>query len=232
MAGAFDINSTRDSSARKKFHYSSEKGAFGTSSRREKRGSKPSYSSNGKAVDKTKSAKKQKFNGIKYGDRGGNLAKNYRKVATSGSHYQDLSTIIKNGKYVGYYKVGAPYKIDGIKYFPQEYGSYEEVGMASWYGKDFDGKMTANGEIYDLSHMTAAHRTLPMPSVVKVTNLKNSKSVIVRVNDRGPFAKNRIIDMSKKAAQMLDYKDKGVIMVKVELLKKETRQLHDKLKIN
>lgn len=232
MASALDVNSSRDPSARKKFHYSSKKGAFGTSSRRQKRSSKPRYSSNSTTEASARSVKKQKFSGIQYGDRGDNLAKNYRKVAQAGSHYQDLSMIMKNGKYVGYYKVGAPYKIDGIKYFPQEYGNYEEVGMASWYGKDFDGKMTANGEIYDLSHMTAAHRTLPMPSVVKVTNLENSKSVIVRVNDRGPFAKNRIIDMSKKAAQMLDYKDKGVIMVKVELLKDETRKLHDKLNIN
>lgn len=167
---------------------------------------------------------------IRYDNRG-EFSKYHRQAPVLG-HLDDLDTIIEDGRYVGYYKVGRPYKIDGITYYPQEYDNYTEVGEASWYGKDFDGKMTANGEIYDLSHMTAAHRTLPIPSIVKVTNLQNSKSVIVRVNDRGPFAKNRIIDMSKRAATILDYKDKGVIMVKVELLKEETRKLQDKLKIN
>ncbi len=146
--------------------------------------------------------------------------------------YADLNTIYRNGRYVGYYKVGNPYKIDDLYYYPQEYEHYEEIGMASWYGEDFDGKLTANGEIYDLSLMTAAHRTLPMPSIVKVTNLTNKRSVLVRVNDRGPFAKNRIIDLSKKAAQILDYKDRGTIMVKVELDNEKTRELQDRLKIN
>lgn len=146
--------------------------------------------------------------------------------------YADFSNIMRNGRYVGYYKVGKPYKIDDLYYYPQEYEHYEEIGMASWYGEDFDGKLTANGEIYDLSLMTAAHRTLPMPSIVKVTNLTNKKSVLVRVNDRGPFAKNRIIDLSKKAAEILDYKDRGTIMVRVELDNEKTRELQDRLKIN
>ncbi len=188
-----------------------------------------SFNSRDVATSK-KSADEKSFTTINYNKRQ-EFAKYHRQAPVLG-HLDDLETIIKDGKYVGYYKVGKPYKIDGITYYPQENDNYSEVGQASWYGKDFDGKMTANGEIYDLSLMTAAHRTLPMPSIVKVTNLENSKSVIVRVNDRGPFAKNRIIDMSKRAATILDYKDKGVIMVKVELLKDETRKLHDKLNIN
>ncbi len=146
--------------------------------------------------------------------------------------YDDMDVIMRNGRYVGYYKVGDPYKIDDLYYYPQEYENYEEIGVASWYGEDFDGKLTANGEIYDLSMMTAAHRTLPMPSIVKVTNLANQKSVLVRVNDRGPFAKNRIIDLSKKASEVLDYRDKGTIMVKVELDNEKTAELREKLKLN
>lgn len=158
-----------------------------------------------------------------------NVAKNSRYDTKD--IYNDFNTIFRNGRYVGHYKVGKTYKIAGLLYRPQEYEAYEEIGVASWYGEDFDGKLTANGEIYDLSQMTAAHRTLPLPSVVKVTNLENARSVIVRVNDRGPFAKSRIIDLSKKAAEMLDYKEKGTIMVKVELIKSETQALHVKLNI-
>ena len=151
---------------------------------------------------------------------------------TSSDIYDDLDIIFKKNIYVGYYKVGKAYKIYDLYYYPQEYEHYEEIGVASWYGEDFDGKLTANGEIYDLSMMTAAHRTLPMPSIVKVTNLANQKSVLVRVNDRGPFAKNRIIDLSKRASEVLDYRDKGTIMVKVELDNEKTRELQDKLRIN
>lgn len=159
------------------------------------------------------------------------LQQYYSKDDSAKDAYSDFDKIFKSNKYVGYYKVGRPYKIKGTPYYPQEYDHYSEVGVASWYGEAFDGKLTANGEIYDLSFMTAAHRTLPMPSMVRVTNLENSKSVIVRVNDRGPFAKNRIIDLSKQAAEMLDYKEKGTIMVKVDLLKNETNELHRKLKL-
>ncbi|MDA0902394.1 MAG: septal ring lytic transglycosylase RlpA family protein, partial [Proteobacteria bacterium] len=90
----------------------------------------------------------------------------------------------KASNYKGYYKVGNPYKIKGITYYPKEYNNYEEVGEASWYGKKFHGKKTANGEIYNMGDLTAAHRTLPLPSIVRVTNLNNGKTLIVKVNDR------------------------------------------------
>jgi rare lipoprotein A len=123
----------------------------------------------------------------------------------------------------GVYKVGNPYSIDGITYYPREDWNYSEVGQASWYGSEFHGRLTANGETFDKMTMTAAHRTLPMPSIVRVTNLENDKSVILRVNDRGPFARNRIIDVSKLGAQKLGFERQGTARVRVELLQAETR---------
>ncbi len=137
----------------------------------------------------------------------------------------DIKQIMSNGQYVGQYKVGAPYKIEEDTYYPQEYDDYEEVGRASWYGDEFHGKKTANGEIYNSGAMTAAHQTLPLPSMVRVTNLDNGKKAIVRVNDRGPFAKSRVIDVSEKAAEALGFHDKGTATVKVEFLSKETDEL-------
>lgn len=145
--------------------------------------------------------------------------------------YGDIDEIMQDGHYVGRYKVGNPYQIEDITYYPQEYDDYEEVGVSSWYGDDFHGKQTANGEIYDSQSMTAAHQTLPLPSIVRVTNLENNRSALVRVNDRGPFAKSRIIDVSEKAAQTLGYRDKGTATVKVEFLSKETQELLRALKI-
>jgi rare lipoprotein A (peptidoglycan hydrolase) len=138
---------------------------------------------------------------------------------------------ITNEKYRGYFKIGTPYNISGSSYFPENYDNFEEVGTSSWYGAEFHGKETANGEIYNSGEMTAAHRTLPLPSMVRVTNLNNGKSVIVRVNDRGPFAKNRVIDVSEKAAEVLGFKNIGTADVKVELLRSDTDELLDKLKI-
>lgn len=115
--------------------------------------------------------------------------------------------------------------ISEVAYIPQDYEGYEETGVASWYGDDFSGRPTANGEIYDMNIMSAAHRTLPLPSLVLITNLANNKSMIVRVNDRGPYAKNRIIDVSKEAAQALEFKDFGTARVKIELLKNDTDKL-------
>ncbi len=126
---------------------------------------------------------------------------------------------------VGRYKVGKPYQINGAWYHPAEDFEYEEVGMASWYGRQFHGKSTANGELYDMNDMTAAHRTLPLPSVVRVTNLDNGRTVKLRVNDRGPFARGRIIDVSRRAAQMLGFKEKGVTRVKVEIVADESMLL-------
>lgn len=125
------------------------------------------------------------------------------------------------------YKVGKPYKIRGIWYYPKEDYSYSEVGTASWYGEDFHAKYTANGEIYDMNTLTAAHRTLPLPSIVRVTNLENGRSLILRVNDRGPFAKNRIIDISKRGAQLLGFQNKGVTKVRVEIMAKESKELKE-----
>lgn len=103
----------------------------------------------------------------------------------------------------GTYKVGKPYQINGVWYYPSEDYGYDETGVGSWYGPDFHGKPTANGEIFDQNGLTAAHRTLPMPSLVRVTNLENGRSIMVRVNDRGPFAHGRIIDLSRRSAQLL-----------------------------
>ena len=123
------------------------------------------------------------------------------------------------------YKIGTPYKINGKWYYPAVDYDYEEIGIASWYGPGFHGKQTANGEIFDQNKVSAAHRTLPMPSIVRVTNLDNGKVLPkVRVNDRGPFAGNRIIDLSKKAAQELGFVNTGIAKVKVEILENESRE--------
>ena len=129
-----------------------------------------------------------------------------------------------NGK-GGTYKVGKPYQISGKWYYPEEDYDYVETGTASWYGKDFHAKYTANGEIYDMNTLTAAHRTLPLPSIVRVTNLENGRSLVLRVNDRGPFAKNRIIDVSKRASQLLGFQTQGTAKVKVEIMAEESKAL-------
>ncbi len=117
-----------------------------------------------------------------------------------------------------YYKVGNPYYINGIRYTPKEVSSYYEEGIASWYGPKFDGKLTANGEIFNQFDITAAHKTLPLPSLVRVKNLENNRSLVLRINDRGPFVGDRIIDLSYKSAQILGVIDKGTSKVSVELL--------------
>ncbi|WP_175869414.1 septal ring lytic transglycosylase RlpA family protein [Bartonella gabonensis] len=114
--------------------------------------------------------------------------------------------------------VGKPYQIKGKWYYPENDPTYKRVGETSWYGSNFHGRLTANGEIYDMNLLTAAHPTMPLPSYARVTNLKNGSSLIVRVNDRGPFMKNRIIDLSRQAAAILGYVDKGVADVKVEYI--------------
>ncbi|MFI0849525.1 septal ring lytic transglycosylase RlpA family protein [Mesorhizobium sp. IMUNJ 23232] len=113
-------------------------------------------------------------------------------------------------------QTGKPYKVRGKMYYPREDKNYKKVGYASWYGDAFHGRLTANGEIYDMTHLTAAHPTMPLPSYARVTNMKNGSSVIVRVNDRGPYSNGRLIDLSKKAADMLDYSHTGTAQVKVE----------------
>jgi len=146
----------------------------------------------------------------------------YGRVDLGDGKYSQAAAIKGQG---GFYKVGNPYKIMGQWYYPKEDYSYSEVGMASWYGEDFHARKTANGENYDMNTLTAAHRTLPLPSIVKVTNLENGRSLVLRINDRGPYAKNRIIDISKRGAQLLGFQTKGTAKVRVEILEKESREL-------
>src|SRR5512142_2639554 len=113
-------------------------------------------------------------------------------------------------------RVGKPYTVGGRVYVPEEDVNYQEEGLASWYGDDFHGRLTANGEVFDMTSLTAAHPTLPMPSYARVTNVSNGKSLIVRVNDRGPYHGNRLIDVSNKAAELLEFKNNGVARVRVE----------------
>jgi rare lipoprotein A len=135
-----------------------------------------------------------------------------------------------DGKGQGLYKVGDPYQINGTWYYPAEDYGYSETGIASYYGGEgqgvnFHGRNTANGEVYDMNALTAAHQTLPMPSLVRVTNLENGRSVVLRVNDRGPFARGRIIDVSRRSAQLLGFEGQGTARVRVEILADESRSL-------
>ena len=123
----------------------------------------------------------------------------------------------------GRYKVGDPYTVRGVLYHPHEDWDYEEVGVASWYGPNFHGKDTANGEVFDQNSISAAHRTLPMPSLVEVEHLGNKRRLVVRINDRGPFAHDRIIDLSRRAAQLLGFEQDGTAPVRVAILAEESR---------
>ena len=123
------------------------------------------------------------------------------RVVTSGE------TVPKGG---GTYRVGKPYTVAGRVYVPQENTKYKAEGLASWYGDAFHGRLPANGEVIDMASLSAAHPTLPLPCYVRVTNLGNSKSLVVRVNDRGPYHSNRLIDVSNKAAELLEFKRNGV----------------------
>jgi rare lipoprotein A len=116
----------------------------------------------------------------------------------------------------GTYRVGRPYMVAGQLYIPEEDVNYRKEGLASWYGDDFHGRLTANGEVFDMASLSAAHPTLPMPCYARVTNLTNGKSLIVRVNDRGPYHANRVMDVSSRAADLLGFKSVGVARVRVE----------------
>lgn len=118
----------------------------------------------------------------------------------------------------GNYKVGDPYTVAGQTYYPKEDPEYDETGIASWYGDEFGGRKTANGEIFDPKLITAAHKTLPMPVNVRITNLENGRSIVARVNDRGPFRPGRIIDMSREGAELLGFRRKGMARVRVQFL--------------
>lgn len=127
------------------------------------------------------------------------------------------------------YKIGKPYQIAGVWYYPQEDYKYDESGIASWYGAKFHGRRTANGEVYDMNALTVAHRTLPMPSFVRVTNLENGRSLILRVNDRGPFARGRIIDISRRGSQLLNFQRQGTARVRVQVLADQSRALKTRI---
>ena len=116
----------------------------------------------------------------------------------------------------GVYRVGKPYQVGGRTYVPEEDPSYKAEGFASFYADNFHGRFTANGEVFDMNSITAAHPTMPLPSYARVTNLRNKKSIIVRVNDRGPYVGNRVIDLSVKTARLLDFYGQGLAKVKVE----------------
>jgi rare lipoprotein A len=121
--------------------------------------------------------------------------------------------------------VGQPYLINGRTYTPREDFDYDRTGTASWYGSDFHGRRTANGETYDMNALTAAHTTLPMPTIVRVTNLDNGRSVVVRINDRGPFVEDRIIDMSRAGARELGFEGRGLARVRVTVMREASLRL-------
>src|SRR5262249_41867307 len=131
---------------------------------------------------------------------------------------------VVNGKKMPYVKLGKPYRVGGVTYVPTYDPDYTAEGLASWYGPGFHGGKTANGESYDKYAFTAAHPTLPLPSIVRVTNLSNDKVVYVRVNDRGPYAHGRIIDLSKAAAEQIDLVRAGVTKVRVEYMPDESQR--------
>lgn len=127
------------------------------------------------------------------------------------------------------YKVEEPYEVKGVWYFPAEQTNYSEKGLASWYMPAGDSALTANGEVYDANLLTARHKTLPMPSLVKITNLENGKEIVARVNDRGPMVNNRLMDVSQEAARQLGMPSSGTVLVQVDYLAEESAALRDKL---
>lgn len=135
-----------------------------------------------------------------------------KSMMRSGGDQPSQQAIAKGG----IYKVGNPYQINGVWYYPKEDPNYDETGIGSWYGEQFHGKYTANGEIFDMNEVTAAHPTLPMPSLVRVTNLENGRSIVVRLNDRGPYVNGRVIDLSRRSAQLLGYDRQGTAKVRVQ----------------
>ena len=131
---------------------------------------------------------------------------------------------VQSEQSIGNYKVGKPYQIGGVWYYPKVDMTYDKTGIASWYGPGFHGRRTANGEVFDQNALTAAHPTLPMPTMVRVTNLENGRALVVRINDRGPFKHGRIIDLSRRSAQLLGFERKGTAKVRVQILEDESRQ--------
>lgn len=171
---------------------------------KEKRATKKAVHTPGIAKDIPHINNKTKFSSKTFGVKGSPRVTTKKSVRKGGGRYQ----------------VGKPYTIRGKRYYPKEDKNLKQVGMASWYGPNFHGRLTANGEVYDQYSLSAAHPTMPLPSYAKVTNLVNGRTVTVRVNDRGPYAHGRVIDLSAQAAKMLDYTHKGVTKVKVEYVGK------------
>ena len=136
---------------------------------------------------------------------------------------------IEKPVYKEVYKIGDPYQIKDVWYYPAVDYDYDETGIASWYGEKFHGRRTANGGVYDMNDLTAAHRSLPLPSMVRVTNLENGRSMILKVNDRGPYARGRIIDLSRRSAQLLGSLKQGTARVRVQILARESRELAARL---
>lgn len=125
------------------------------------------------------------------------------------------------------HKIGKPYKVNGVWYFPGENPKYDEIGVASVYSDSFHGKRTANGEVYSKDRLTACHKTLPLPSIVRMTNLENNKATTVRINDRGPFVNDRLVDVSPKVAEILQFTPETPAKVRVEVLSNESKSATD-----
>lgn len=142
----------------------------------------------------------------------------------SGSPYDDSEPV------ESVYYIGEPYRIKGVLYTPAEDMSYSEKGFATWYTRPSQNRLTTNGEVFDDDKMTAAHKTLPLPSLVRITNLENGNTAIVRVNDRGPAVNNRLIDVSRRAAEALEFPETGTTLVRVDILPEQSRQLKSQLK--
>jgi rare lipoprotein A len=153
-------------------------------------------------------------------------------LAACASRPSGVSTTDPATKTQGTFKIGQPYQVNGTWYYPSPDLNYDETGIASWYGPDFHEKSTANGETFDQNALSAAHKTLPLPSIVQVTNLDNGRSIEVRVNDRGPYASNRIIDMSRRGAQLLGFEGQGTAKVRVKVLSTESIQAQSIARLN
>ncbi|HZU88259.1 MAG TPA: septal ring lytic transglycosylase RlpA family protein [Stellaceae bacterium] len=143
-------------------------------------------------------------------------------ACAGGSHYGVALSSGRSAGGEGYYRVGAPYEVNGVWYYPAVDYGYDRTGVASWYGPGYDGRLTANGEIFDMNGLSAAHPTLPLPSIVRVTNLANGRSLDLRVNDRGPFVDGRILDVSRHAAELLGFESTGITPVRVRILKRRS----------
>jgi rare lipoprotein A len=143
-------------------------------------------------------------------------------ACAGGSHYEGALRAGRPAGGQGYYRVGTPYEVNGVWYYPAVDYDYDRTGVASWYGPSYDGRLTANGEIFDMNGLSAAHPTLPLPSIVRVTNLANGRSLDLRVNDRGPFVDGRILDVSRHAAELLGFESAGIAPVRVRVLKRRS----------